>query len=401
MKILVILIFLVFSGFLGLAPVLNPYLVEHDFLIVPKNLLLKKSPLIRSISDMKADYLKGIVMILRQKQLIRVGIGDTVFPDDLIYVRKNAWLVLKFGFGSKIKVNSDTIIRVNDLKKKIEQFDPTKINTFTLEAGSVYVDYQNNSQEISMKIKTRSASMGVRGTEFIAAVDNERQAFKVAVNHGLVEVGNTNGGDVVLVGDNSGTTVNFKGKAENPKNHNWVKNIHWDVEEISVNNPDNYETAYKEKFEEVKKSKKASLESIKTFKPSGDEITNENMNEKLEQAQNSSNSTSSSSDETVKKLEAQMDLASKDEPEFKQYDKSSFEDMDQADLDEVNLNFSRYNKVLPKINQNVLAKFAEKGLVPKKMQVAIETIQQVDLYNAQRMKALEEIDDSEKVETEE
>jgi hypothetical protein len=62
----------------------------------------------------------------------------------------------------------------------------------------------------------------------------------------------------------------------------------------------------------------------------------------------------------------------------------------------VNLNFSRYNKVLPKINNDVLAKFAEKGLVPKKLQVTMETINQVDLYNAQRMKVLEELDETDK-----
>jgi hypothetical protein len=399
MKFLFSVILLSFIGVLALAPVLNPHLVEHDFLILPKNLVLKKSPFVRSLSDMEADYLKGIVMVLREKQLKRVGIGDTIFANDLVYVRKNAWLVLKFGFGSKIKINSDTIVRVNDLKKKIEQFDPAKINTFTLEAGSVYVDYQNYTQEISLKINTHSASMVVKGTEFIAAIDNEHQAFKVAVNHGQVEVGSANGEDPVLVADKTGTSVDFKGKAEEPKSHSWVKNIKWDVEEVAVNDPENYETAYKTKFEEVKKSQKASLESIKTFKPSGDAITNENMQEKIEQAQNASSSTSPSPSthlDPVKKLEAQIDLASKDEPEFKDYDKSSFEDMDQSDLDEVNLNFSRYNKVLPQINQNVLAKFVEKGLVPKKLQVAMETIQQVDLYNAQRLKALDEMDETEK-----
>ena len=394
MKFLLSLIFLGFVSVLALAPFLNPQLVDHDFLILPKNLLLKKSPFVRSLSDMQADYLKGIVMVLRDKQLKRVGMGDTIYANDLVYVRKNAWLVLTFGFGSKIKVNSDTIIRINDLKKKKEEFDPKIINTITLEAGSLFVDYKNYSKDISLKIKTKSAAMGVRGTEFIAAIDNEHQAFKVAVNHGLVEVGNSNGEETVLVGDNSGTSVDFKGKAEPPKAHSWVKNIQWDVEEVSVNNPDNYETAYKTKFDEIKKSHKASLESIKTFKPSGDAITNENMNEKIEQAQNNSTPTH---EETVKKLEEEIDLAAaKDEPEFKDYDKSSFEDMDQADLDEVNLNFSRYNKVLPKINNNVLAKFVEKGLVPKKLQVAMETINQVDLYNAQRMKALEEIDEADK-----
>lgn len=368
-----LIVFLV-AGILGFSPWINPKLVEYDFLIVPKNILLKKSPLVRSISDIQVHFVRGDVVVLRNEttNTEELKVDDVVKSGDIIYVRAHSWLVLRFGFGSRVKINANSVIKVDDLKKNLNEFDKDRINTFSLEAGSLYVDHPSISAKVSLRVKSRRSALGIRGTEFIVALDAEAQGLRVAVNHGLVELESGLKNHSVEVGSQKGASVTAKGVFEEPKEHKWVKKIHWDLEEAAFETPDQYEALLKSKAVEIRKQLKTDLEKIKTFVPQGAAVTNDNLDKKLDE-------------EAAEQVTAAMAEAKKQT--------SNPDEISEEDLDELDLNFTRYGKNIPKINQGVLEAFAKKGMVPDKLKVAQETIKGVEQYNTERLKVLDEIDD--------
>ncbi|MFZ4713944.1 MAG: FecR domain-containing protein [Bacteriovoracaceae bacterium] len=380
MKIFFLTLVGLFVMILGLSPWINPILVDHDLLIIPKNILVQKNPLVRSINGMKVYFIKGEVALLRNEKVTFLKKLDQVVANDVVYVKESGWLILEFGFGSKVKINANSIIKVNELRKNLDEFDRLKVNTFTLEAGSLFVDYPNISHNVTLKIKNRRASMGIRGTEFIAALDSETQGLKVAVNHGLVELTEDNGHSSVLVGDMMGASVDAKGNLEEPKAHKWVKKIHWDVEETALTEPEDYETNLKVKAVEVKRDHKTKLEDIKTFKPSGNVVTNDNLGDQMAEAQKEA--------EKIVNQEATPVPHVTDAGQEKDQ-----EQITEEELEELDLNFTRYNKSIPKISKGIIEKFAAQGLVPDKVQVTMETLKQVERYNSERLKVLDEVDE--------
>lgn len=353
-------------------PKINQHLVKHDLLIVPKNILLKKSPLVRSTSDLVVVHTKGTVYYMRKEQTYVLKKNDTLLAGDVLYVKSNGFVILLYAFDSKIKLNPNTIIKIENLKKNLDTFDHSKLNTFVLELGSVLVDYPNHSDEISMNIKTRRAAMGVRGTQFLAALGVKDQSLRVAVDHGKIELKSLIKEKHIEVSDRQGAMIDAVGKTydpESPESNKWVKAIDWNQEEKALTTPEEYEKVH-DNQEQIKAQKRqALLEQIKNFKASGDALTNDNVQEALKNAGEVLNRNA----EEKKAEENGIAVADEDDIDTK--------------VETVEFNF------IKKINIGVLAKFAEKGLVPNQLKVAAEEIKGVQENNAKRIQELDKIDE--------
>lgn len=376
-----VLIILMMGGFWYSLPVINKHLIKHDLVIVPKNILKKKNPLVRSISGFEADFVRGEVYSMKENnEMVIIKKGDHIDSLDTIYVRGNSFAILKFGFDSRIKINSNSILKLKDFKKILEKYDYSRINKIELEMGSVLVDYQNYSDDVSLEITTKRAAMGVRGTQFIAAMGFSDQGLRVAVNHGLVEMKNILNNESIMVSDQEGAIISAKGKITEPKNHSWNKTIDWNLENSSLETPEQFDQIQTEAIAVKLANKKKQLESLNQFKPSEDAITNANLNQKLDEANNT-------------QMQADNDVAnSKDANELDsnvaKYEKTDDEILAELESDDYK---KQVMKMMPKINQGVLMKFSQKGLVPNKLQVAMEEIKSVEEKNANRLKELDSI----------
>lgn len=375
MKKLLLLIILC-TAFYFAIPKINKHLVKYDLLIIPKNILVKKSPLVHSLSDLQVAHIKGTVYYLRDGQVKNLKKSDLLIAGDVVYVKSNGFVILVYAFDSRIKVNPNTIIKISELKKNLNNFDHSKLNTFTLELGSVLVDYPNHSDEISMVIRTRRASMGVRGTQFLAALGVQDHSLRVAVDHGLIELKSLKKDTHLEVGDGQGAMIDAVGHTQEPgsaESNKWVKAINWNDEETALARPEEYEKIY-ENQELIKQEKrKALLEQIQQFKASGKTITNDNLQDAI-------NAAEKAVDQTVAPDVATVSHSESDEND---------EDAIDTKVETVEFNF------LKKINIGVLAKFAEKGLVPNQLKVAAEEIKLVEENNAKRIEELDKIEEGE------
>lgn len=364
MKLIVLFLILITSFYFSI-PKINQELVKHDWLIIPKNILKKKNPLVKSISDLEVIHTKGSVYYLRNNETHLLSNHDKLILGDVLYVKSNGFVILHYAFDSKIKVNPNTIVKITDLKKNLDHFDHSKLNTFTLELGSILVDYPKHSEDISMLVKTRRASMGVRGTQFLAALGVQDQSLRVAVDHGLIELNSLKKDTHVEVSSGQGAMINAVGKMQEPgtaASNKWVKAIDWKQEEVALESPAEYEKIH-DNQEEIKENKRKELiEQVKNFKASGNTITNDNLNEAIKNVNESG---------AVVVAETQNE----DEGEIK---------VETGDL-----------SFLKKINVSVLAKFAAAGLIPNQLSVAMEEIKGVEENNKKRIEELDLIEEKE------
>lgn len=354
---------------------MNQHLVKYDLLIIPKNILLKKNPLVRSISDLVVIHTSGTVYYLRQGEVKVLHKDDKLLVGDVLYTKTNGFVVLIYAFDSKIKVNPNTIIKISDLKKNLDSYDHSKLNTFTLELGSLMVDYPHHTQDISMVIKTRRASMGVRGTQFLAALGIQDQSLRVAVDHGKIELQSLIKDKHIEVSDGQGAMIDAVGNSHDPQSlesSKWVKAIDWKHEQTAFENPVEFEKQHENQEQIKAKKRQELLEQIKTFKANGNALTNENLQEVLKD---------------VDKFQ-QSNVVSQSQ----RADNQNNQVVDEEDAVDVKVEGPDFS-FLKKINLSILAKFAEKGLVPNQLKVAAEEIKKVEENNENRIKELDKIEE--------
>lgn len=95
--------------------------------------------------------------------------GDEIRPGDRIEVGGNSWVDLRFCDGSIIRLNEDSNFQYLPQE---EDVDWVKWS-FELFKGSLRSLFQGNGEQIKLRIKTPTAALGVRGTEFYLEVGEE------------------------------------------------------------------------------------------------------------------------------------------------------------------------------------------------------------------------------------
>lgn len=149
---------------------------------------------------------KGVVTIEREGKVIP---GTEVKVGDQVRVEKDGLAILRAP-GETIKLLSDTTIQVSEISQS---------STLRLFVGGVI----SKIDKKGFAIKTKSTSMGVRGTQFFASVDEKDVAW-MCVNEGIVDVGG------VAVPAGKGVFVK-DGSTSKPRAFAWTKQINWNMDE--------------------------------------------------------------------------------------------------------------------------------------------------------------------------
>lgn len=149
---------------------------------------------------------KGEVAIEREGKAIN---GTTVQVGDTVRIGEKSLAILRAP-GETIKLLSDTKIQVQEISQN------SKLN---LLIGGVI----SKIDKKGFTIKTKSSSMGVRGTQFFSSVDDKDVAW-MCVNEGVVDV------QGVQVPAGKGVFVK-EGISSKPKAFAWTKKINWNMDE--------------------------------------------------------------------------------------------------------------------------------------------------------------------------
>ena len=117
----------------------------------------------------------GEVTVLRAGASSKLGIGDHVFQSDVVATGHDGTVGITFADNSLLSVGPNSVFAIDryvfDSTTHAGQFDSTlSKGTLAVISGKMV----KQSPE-SMKIRTPSSIMGVRGTEFVVKVDEPKK----------------------------------------------------------------------------------------------------------------------------------------------------------------------------------------------------------------------------------
>jgi hypothetical protein len=166
-------------------------------------------------SDGKILFVKGSVWLNKK----HAQEGSAISYGDKIKTGKNAMAILSVKPGAKIKIKSNTRLVINKPKTK----NKTTLNSYILKAGEIFIKAQRTKKN-RYSVRSRSATMRVRGTNFF--VSSSKETLWMCVNEGSVEVIIKNIVGKVLVNEGEGVNIS-KNTLPEVKKYDWTKNLNW------------------------------------------------------------------------------------------------------------------------------------------------------------------------------
>ena len=183
----------------------------------------------------KLIYAKGQVQVLskasKSKMFQKIKKGTVLKIGDIVRTRKDSIAILSLDGGSKLKLNPNSAVTIKNTKKNNEEVFLNKGSTFI----SVLKTKLNKKTKPKFKLKTKTVSMGVRGTSFFASYGTKkekkvRRDIWMCVNEGLVEVTNIKSKQKVQVKAGEGVKVAKGNKISEPKPLEWTKKLNWNMD---------------------------------------------------------------------------------------------------------------------------------------------------------------------------
>lgn len=172
----------------------------------------------------KIMFSKGDSNLLRNEETLKVTKGMKVFNGDVIVTGESGLVIIK-SKASTYKVSKNSHLKL-DLRVK-------EIINSNIIYGSVVVEFMKKNLKKSkgktLKITTRSASFGVRGTKFFTYVDAKNKNSVLSVEHGKVAFQGTRSKKERLVGKNKSSMTNVNNKDLKQRKFGFEKNINWNL----------------------------------------------------------------------------------------------------------------------------------------------------------------------------
>ena len=205
----------------------------------------------------KLIYAKGNVEVLsknsKSKMFQKIKKGAALEIGDIVRTRKGALAILSLDGGSKLKLNPDSAVTIKNTQKNNEEVFLNKGSAFI----NVLKSKLTKDAKPKFNLKTKTVSMGVRGTSFFASYGKQqkkkvRKDVWMCVNEGLVEVKNISSGQKVNVKAGEGIKVDKGDKISDPKPLAWTQKLNWNMDESKgdLDNKVSIEDAYSDPLDQ-------------------------------------------------------------------------------------------------------------------------------------------------------
>jgi hypothetical protein len=168
-------------------------------------------------------YTYGEVVVHRRSSILPAEIGMPVGQGDVIETGGRAMAVISLLDGAEMKLRENTTLSLDSLGRSV---------SVHLATGSVFS--RVNKQIISgFSIKTETAVMGVRGTEFFVAygrtIDRHPDIW-VCVNTGSVEAVIIETQDTLIVEEGEGINIVGGTNLTTPQRYPWTRKLNWNMD---------------------------------------------------------------------------------------------------------------------------------------------------------------------------
>jgi hypothetical protein len=200
--------------------------------------LLALSPAVRA-ENARLTHVHGDVRVERPKKdpVDKAKAGTEFTAGDTVVTGPDSLAIATLPGGALTKLNAGT--RLTAIRLAAND------NEVKLESGGVFSQVRAAKSARSVfRVRARSATMGVRGTEFFAAYGQESDVW-MCVNEGSVEVISEDG-KPVTVPQGQGVFIKQGSEVTPPKPYAWTKNLNWnmDPKKGEVRDQTSMESAY-------------------------------------------------------------------------------------------------------------------------------------------------------------
>ena len=185
-------------------------------------------------SETKVFYVSGEVKLKRNDENIVLKKGMEILEGDLVKTNEKSFAILKYANKSTFKVDPKTELQFDELHFKVPG-TKKKSTSLLLKAGSVMIDFYNPKKDKKIEVRARDVAMGVRGTHFVAAIDdNEDKDVYLIVREGTVNLYDYKNDDYDQVTDGETSLVRAGNKIQKPTKFAWIKTLNWDMKTQSA-----------------------------------------------------------------------------------------------------------------------------------------------------------------------
>lgn len=168
-------------------------------------------------------YTYGEVVLLRDSHTHNADIGMPVQRGDVIETAAESLAIISLTNGTELKLRENTSLSLDSLGRSA---------SVHLAAGSVF-SRVSKALAGRYSVKTETAIMGVRGTEFFVAygrrIDKNPDIW-VCVNSGSVEVGVLESRETLIVEEGKGTNIVGGTTLTKPKRYPWTRKLNWNMD---------------------------------------------------------------------------------------------------------------------------------------------------------------------------
>jgi ferric-dicitrate binding protein FerR (iron transport regulator) len=171
----------------------------------------------------KVTYTQGEVTQTSQGKAGKAMIGSSVAAGDNFKTGLQSLAILTMEDGAVFKLNEKSDLSV----------PASEEGALSLSSGSVFSKIPKQKLNHQFKIRTPTAVMGVRGTQFFTSFGQEKETSAdvwMCVNEGSVEVTSLANQKKVLVRQGEGVLVPSGKDVTPPKKYEWTKNLNWNVD---------------------------------------------------------------------------------------------------------------------------------------------------------------------------
>ena len=168
-------------------------------------------------------YTYGRVLVHRNPDVVPAEIGMPVGEGDVIETTGDAMAVISLVDGAEIKLRENTTLALDTLGGNV---------SVRLTSGSVF-SRVNRHMLSGFSVKTETAVMGVRGTEFFVAYGRKIDAHRdvwVCVNTGIVEVAILETRDTLIVEQGKGINIVGGTDLTSPQRYPWTRKLNWNMD---------------------------------------------------------------------------------------------------------------------------------------------------------------------------
>ena len=168
-------------------------------------------------------YTYGEVLVHRNPETVPAEIGMPVGEGDVIETDGGAMAVISLADGAEIKLRENTTLSLDSLGRSV---------SVKLTSGSVF-SRVNRHLVSGFSVKTETAVMGVRGTEFFVAYGRKTDRYRdvwVCVNTGSVEVAILETRDTLIVEQGKGINIVGGTNLTSPQRYPWTRKLNWNMD---------------------------------------------------------------------------------------------------------------------------------------------------------------------------